>query len=159
MSMRRWQATRGSAFPRQYLRFSRVAVLLFAIITIPMVTHSWAGDATLTLELNKLEPRDKGCRAYMVINNPSESKFQTLKFDLIFFKPDGVIDRRLAIDVSPIYPNKKSVKTFDLEGIACDAIGTILLNEVMDCRSDSGPLTDCLAHLTLSTRAAAQFEK
>jgi hypothetical protein len=159
MSMRRWQVTWGCALPSPSLRFGRVAILLIAIITIPMVTHSWAGDATLTLELNKLEPRDKGCRAYLVINNPSESKFQALKFDLIFFKPDGVIDRRLAIDVSPVYPNKKSVKTFDLEGIACDGIGTILLNEVMDCRNDSGPLTDCLAHLTLSTRAAAQFEK
>jgi hypothetical protein len=158
MSMRRWQVTWGCALPSPSLRFGRVAILLTAFV-IPASTHSSAGDATLTLELNKLEPRDKGCRAYLVINNPSESKFQALKFDLIFFKPDGVIDRRLAIDVSPVYPNKKSVKTFDLEGIACDGIGTILLNEVMDCRNDSGPLTDCLAHLTLSTRAAAQFEK
>jgi hypothetical protein len=145
-----------------FFRYSLLCQTAFALITIlatiaPKLT--WAENGPLSVELNKLEPHDKGCRVYILIGNPNETRFQSLKLDLIFFRPDGVIDRRLAIDVAPVYPNKKTVKTFDLDSITCEAIGTILLNEVMDCRGDNGPIVDCLARLALSSRASARFEK
>ena len=36
-----------------------------------------APGASVSLELNKLEPHDKGCRAYIVVDNPTTAAFQS----------------------------------------------------------------------------------
>jgi hypothetical protein len=119
-----------------------------------------AADAgAIAVELNKLETDSKSCRAYIVVGNPSEAAIQILKLELILFRPDAVIERRLAVDLGPVRPNKKSVKTFELEALPCETIGSILVNDVIDCRDATGPLTDCLARLTFSSRAPVQFSK
>ena len=112
-----------------------------------------------TLELNKLETYDKGCRAYMVVNNGSDATYQSFKLDLVLFQSDGVIGRRFALDLAPLKPQKKTVKLFDLEGIACDKIGSFLINDVLECKSEAGPAPDCLQHLKTSTLTNVQLSK
>lgn len=115
--------------------------------------------APIGVELNKLETAGKNCRAYIVVSNPSDAALQAMKLDLIFFRPDAVIDRRLLVDLGPVRPAKTSVKTFELEALPCDSIGSVLVNDVTDCRDAAGPVADCLARLTVSSRAAAQLTK
>jgi len=123
-----------------------------------LLTWATPGRAS-TLELNKLEPRDRGCRAYFVIGTGNQS-FQTFKVDLILFRKDGIVDRRVAVDLGPLRAGKMTVKTFDLEAASCDQIGTLLLNDVLDCKSDPPAATgDCLADFTLSTRSPVEFKK
>jgi hypothetical protein len=112
-----------------------------------------------TLELNKLEPRENGCRAYLVMGNLGPSGFQNFKLDLIVFRKDGIIDRRLAVDVGPLHAGKTTVRTFDLESTPCNTIGSVLLNDVLDCKLDGGLTTDCLSNLSVSSRASAEFQK
>lgn len=111
------------------------------------------------LELNKLETYDKGCRAYMVVNNSSEDTYQSYKLDLVLFQSDGVIGRRFALDLAPLKPQKKTVKLFELDGVACDKIGSFLINEVMECKTDGGAQSDCLQKLTTSTLTNVQISK
>ena len=118
-----------------------------------------AATGSTTLELNKLETYDKGCRAYMVVNNGSEATYQSFKLDLVLFQSDGVIGRRFALDLAPLKPQKKTVKLFDLEGIACDKIGSFLINDVLECKSEAGPAPDCLQHLKTSTLTNVQLSK
>lgn len=128
----------------------------------PTAPSTAAATATATgpaVELNKLETFDKGCRAYMVINNPTVSSYTGFKLDLVLFQTDGVIGRRFALDLAPLKPNKKSVKLFELDGIACDKIGSFLINDVMECKSDDGTATDCLQKLGTSTLTNVQISK
>jgi hypothetical protein len=118
-----------------------------------------APGPTLALELNKLETYDKGCRAYMVINNTGDSAYQAVKLELVMFQPDGVIAKRIAIDLAPVKASKKIVKLFDIEGLACDKVANVLLNDVMECKADTGIVPDCLARVTLSSVAGAGFTK
>lgn len=118
-----------------------------------------ADAPAVTVELNKLETQGKGCRAYLVIDNPSDAVFQSLKLDLVFFRTDGIIDRRLLIDLSPVRAAKKSVRIFDLDALACDAIGSVLVNEVAECRDAAGPVADCADRLKVSSRAGASLTK
>jgi hypothetical protein len=118
-----------------------------------------AADPAIGVELNKLETYDKGCRAYVVVNNAGEAAYQTMKLDLVLFQPDGVIARRFAVDLAPLKAAKKTVKLFDIEGLACDKVSSVLVNEVMDCKSESGPVADCLSKMTLSSVAAAPLTK
>lgn len=115
--------------------------------------------AGLSLELNKLETYDKGCRAYTVVNNATDTTYQSFKLDLVLFQSDGIIGKRVALDLSPVKPQKKTVKLFELDGIACDKIGSFLINDVLDCKSDSGPAENCLQNLKTSTLTSVQLSK
>jgi hypothetical protein len=118
-----------------------------------------AAPSGTSLELNKLETYDKGCRAYMVVNNTTDTAYSAFKLDLVLFQTDGVIGRRFALDLAPVRAQKKTVKLFELDGIACDKIGSFLINDVMDCKSETGPAENCLQKLTVSTLTTVQLSK
>ena len=98
-------------------------------------------------------------RAYFVVGNKTSTAYQELKLDLVLFRPDGVIGRRFAVDLGPLKPDKKSVKLFDIEGTACDQVGSFLINDVMECKSDTGPVADCLKDIGVSTLTNVQLNK
>ena len=124
------------------------------------VTDGAAADpGFVSLELNKLEPHEKSCRAYLVVNNHTDAAFQSVKLDLVMFQSDGVIGRRFALELAPLRPKKRMVKLFDLDGIACERVGNFLLNDVIDCQSDSGPVGDCLARIEVSALGGIQLSK
>ncbi len=135
-----------------------------AALFAPLAT---AGDATpaaaaapaISVELNKLEPVEKGCRVYTVVDNPGAIGFQTLKLDLILFHTDGVIGRRLMLDLAPLKSAKKTVKMFDLDGTPCDKIGSFLVHDVMECKTDTGPVEKCLDAITLKSLSNVQISK
>lgn len=118
-----------------------------------------ADPGFVSLELNKLEPHEKSCRAYLVVNNHTEAAFQSVKLDLVMFQSDGVIGRRFALELAPLRPKKRTVKLFDLDGVACERVGNFLLNDVIECQTDSGPVGDCLARLEVSALGPIQLAK
>jgi len=117
------------------------------------------GGEGVTVELNKLEPSDKGCRAYIVVSNPTGASYDAYKLDLVLFQTDGVIGRRLALDLAPVRADKRTVKLFDLEGTQCDTIGNFLVNDVLDCKTASGPASNCLANLKVKSLTKAEISK
>lgn len=117
------------------------------------------GGEGITLELNKLEKSDKGCRAYVVVSNTTQTTYETYKLDLVLFQSDGVIGRRLALDLSPVRPDKRTVKLFDLEGTKCDEIGSFLINDVLDCRTSAGTASNCLANLKVKSLTKVEISK
>jgi hypothetical protein len=118
-----------------------------------------AATPAISVELNKLEPVEKGCRVYTVVDNPGTVGFQTLKLDLILFHTDGVIGRRLMLDLAPLKSAKKTVKMFDLDGTPCEKIGSFLVHDVMECKADTGPVDKCLDAITLKSLSNVQISK
>ncbi|MBN9290439.1 MAG: hypothetical protein J0H36_04800 [Hyphomicrobium denitrificans] len=114
---------------------------------------------SVKIELNKLEPVEKGCRAYLVVNNATPTSYQSFKVDLVLFQADGVIGKRFSLELGPLRTKKKSVKLFDIDAIACDRIGSLLINDVMECKSESGPVEHCLQNLTTSTLTKVELSK
>ncbi|MBY0558327.1 hypothetical protein [Hyphomicrobium sp.] len=149
------------AFKRHCLAYALVLSVGAAAthaVADPAATPASTAPAT-HVELNKLESSEKGCRAYMVVNNPSETTYQSFKIDLVLFQTDGVIGRRFSIDLAPLRPKKKSVKLFEIDGIQCDKIGSLLINDVMDCKAEAGPVSGCLENLKTSTLTNVQLSK
>jgi hypothetical protein len=124
----------------------------------PAPAASGQGNS-IAIELNKLEAEGQNCRAYFVVGNKSGTEYQELKLDLVLFRPDGVIGRRFAVDLGPLKADKQSVKLFDIEGTACDQVGSFLINDVMECKAASGPVSDCLKNISVSTRTEVQLNK
>lgn len=118
-----------------------------------------AAPEGISLELNKLEASDKGCRAYVVVSNPTGTTYDAYKLDLVMFQPDGIIGRRFALDLAPLKPSKRTVKLFDLDGTQCDGIGSFLINDVLECRSGAGPVSDCLASMKVNSLTKVEISK
>ena len=113
----------------------------------------------LSVELNKLEPQGAGCRAYVVVQNDDDTAYKTFKLDLVLFQTDGIIGRRFAMDLAPLKAKKRTVKLFDLDNIACDKIGSLLINDIVECTADAGPVENCLAGITVKSLTSAQLTK
>jgi hypothetical protein len=136
------------------------AALLFATMAfLALGNGAQAGSGALSVELNKLESQDHGCRAYVVVTNKSTTTYQVLKLDLVLFQPDGVIGRRFAIDLGPLKSDKRTVKLFDIDATSCDQVRSFLINDVLECKADSGPIPHCLAQIATSSLTEAQFTK
>ncbi len=120
----------------------------------------------LTLELNKLEPVPAtsggagDCRAYIVATDPEGgAKVDALRLDLVLFGTDGVIARRIALDVGPIQPGRIQVRPFELRDLPCDSIGQILINDTMLCKIGGTDFPDCMDRLRTSSRVSAKLTK
>ena len=114
---------------------------------------------SITFELNKLEPSEKGCRAYIVVSNTSSTAYDAFKLDLVMFKTDGIIGRRFALNLAPLRPAKRAVKLFDLDDTKCEDIGSFLVNDVMECRAGDQADQDCLARLKVSSLTKVDISK
>jgi hypothetical protein len=115
--------------------------------------------STIGFELNRLEDQGGNCRAYLVITNPESAEFSGFTLDLVVFDRGGTIMHRLAVDVAPLRPKKTSVKVFDIKETACGGIGSILVNDVIRCRDNSGDVAGCVNRLTTSSKLAVALLK
>jgi hypothetical protein len=115
--------------------------------------------AQVGVELNKLETIDNGCRIYVVVDNKSDTEYKTLKLDLVLFRTDGIVDQRFFVDLAPLRKQKRIVKLFELSKVSCDDIGSFLVNDVVECRSDAESMDNCLARLSVSSLTKAKLSK
>jgi hypothetical protein len=147
---RRWRPAR---------HLGAVLTVLGGLLTGESLAAGPAPDEALAIELNKLEPNGEACRAHLVIKNGSAQHFEALKLDLVMFDRDGVVARRLAVQAAPLPLGKTSLKVFDIDGGDCAAIGSILLNDVLDCRPAPTSAAGCLGLVAASARGDVPFIK
>jgi hypothetical protein len=125
---------------------------LLAAGTLPAL----AEDPPVVVELNRLEEKGADCRAYLLLDNRGKTAFDVFKLDLVVFDKGGVIARRLALDVGPMRAEKKGVKVFDLSGLACPDVSSILVNDVIDC---GGKDRDCVGMIQVQSRGSVKLTK
>lgn len=183
-------SSRASTVTVQLARALAVAAALAPVVMVPVATAQTAAttpaapytpsDAAanetksaavvpqskdrIAIELNKVEVLPNGCRTYLVIDNGGDAAYAALKLDLVLFQTDGVIGRRVALDLAPLRAKKRSVKLFDLDGTKCDDIASLLINDVMDCKvtpPGGAAVSDpaCLDRIELKTITKVQISK
>jgi hypothetical protein len=140
-------------------RLAGPALLALALASPGAALAQEAGRETVTIELNKLEPQENACRAYLVVKNDGAQAFESLKLDLVMFDKGGVVAKRLAVQAAPLPVGKTSLKVFDVEGHACPDIGSILLNDVLECTPSPAAPGGCLAQIAVSARGDLSFLK
>jgi hypothetical protein len=115
----------------------------------------------LRIELNRLEPREGGaCRVWLVLNNGGAEPLDPLRLDLVLFGRDGVVARRVAVDVGPLPAGRTGARIFDLAGQGCDTIGSLLMNDVLACGADPAARSPCAERATLASRVdGVAFQK
>jgi hypothetical protein len=116
-----------------------------------------AQPAVLSLELNALQPSDKGCRLTFVIANHLSGDITKAAFEIALFDRTGVVDRLTVLDFRELPRGKTKVSRFDLPGADCGKIGRILVNSATACSGSGIEPADCLAKLQTATRAKVEF--
>lgn len=142
-------------------RAFRVTFWLAGILvySISVVSAAAAQGSGLRMELNKLEERGEACRAYLVLENAIDADFSAFKIDFVMFDGNGVIAKRLAVDVAPLRPGKTTVQLFDVPGVACADTGRILINDVIDCRVGEEKRQNCIAFVIPASRTDVELVK
>ena len=118
-----------------------------------------AAPEPVAIELNRLDDQGPSCRASFVITNPGPDAFSGFKLDLAVFDRGGTIARRLAADIAPLRAEKTSVKIFDIPDTSCAAIGSILINDVLDCRAGDSAVADCVGRIAVTSKLPVKLLK
>ena len=129
----------------------RLGLAIAALLLAALTTAHAAQDDSINVELNSVEAAQAKCRLAFVIDNKDEIALETLKLDLAVFNRDGVVQRRLVIEMGPVRRAKTMVRTFEIDG-DCSQIGSILVNDVTACAP--GEPGACLDRLTLTSRVS-----
>ncbi|MGD1878904.1 MAG: Tat pathway signal protein [Kiloniellaceae bacterium] len=136
-----------------------VVALLSGLAAAGPATAQVAPEKAIAVELNKLEPIGEACRAYLGVKNASAEAFDSLKLDLVRGDGEGVVAKRRAVQAAPLPAGKTSLKVFDIAGHDCAGIGSILLNDVLDCAPAPTEGAGCLALIAASARGSVPFIK
>lgn len=150
--------------PSGFTRCLSVVVFLMLVVGLrPATAADKPAAGRIQIELNKLEQTEAGqCRVYLLLRNKTGNRFSELQLDLVSMDKDGIIAGRLAVDVGPFNAGKFSVRLFDMPSLACDGIGSLLLNDVLGCKApDAQPALDAPACLNLidpSSKAGVPFQ-
>ncbi len=139
------------------LRTLVAALAVAAVSTLPVVAQETAAAPSLALELNALQPSDAGCRVTFLATNGLAGQIDKATFEVALFGTGGGIDRLVSLDFKALAKGKTKVLQFELSGLRCDAVSRVLVNDVTACEGEGIAAGDCLANLTTSTRAKAEF--
>jgi hypothetical protein len=128
-------------------RYLLAAAVVLAGLSGVVRAQPAARSSQAGIELNRLEARAEGCRVWLLLRNPTTVGHDRLRLDLLLFGRDGVIARRMLIDAGQLPAEKTMARIFDAPGLACDAIGSVLLNDIPMCGTEP-----CLPHFATSSR-------
>lgn len=131
-----------------------------AAVAVCAALPAMAEPGRLLVELNKFEEIETGgCRAFFLFRNQTEMSFAGFEMSLAILDTNGVIDRLLAIDASPLPVARTTLKLFEIPDTTCADISEILLHELTSCRPQNADEMDCFPILDLNSRTSAALVK
>lgn len=132
-----------------------VAAALLAVAPAALAQES--STPALTLELNGLQPSEKGCRLTFVIANDLGGDLTRAAFEIVLFDDAGAVDRLMVLDFNELPAGKTKVSRFNLAGVDCAKIGRVLINSLAECNGRSVDTDACMKGLKTSNRTSITF--
>jgi hypothetical protein len=111
----------------------------------------------LSLELNAVQPSDKGCRFTFVILNDLGADLDSAAFEVALFNTDGVVDRLTVLDFKELPAGKTKVTRFDLPGTDCAKVSRVLVNNATKCSGKGIKPDACMSALKTDTKGRIAF--
>lgn len=137
------------------------ARLLFALFALPLLAGPASGQpadaASLTIELNTLQPAQGGCRLSFVAASTLESDIEKVSYEMVLFDQGGLVERITLFDFRDIPAGKTRVRQFDLPGTECKAISRVLVNDAKACTGPDLDPAACMRQLKTATKSSVAF--
>lgn len=133
-----------------------------AALSILAAAGSASGQETsptpaLTLELNALQPSEKGCRLTFVVTNNLSAALDKVGFEIALFNQAQVVDRITLLDFKELPQGKTKVRRFDLGELDCTKITRVLVNDSTECSGAGIDPKACIRQLSPVTKSSVQF--
>lgn len=125
-----------------------------AILALCLPLPALAQDAapTLSVELNGADTVEGACRLTFLVENGLGTDLTQLALETVVLTTDGIVERLTLFDFRDLPTDRPRVRQFDLAGITCDAIGSVLINGTATCSGDGVDPAACGSALALSSR-------
>ena len=114
-------------------------------------------EPRLAIELNALQPSDRGCRVTFVATNHLEGDLDRAAYELAFFDTDGLVARLAVVDFLDLVQGRTKVRQFEFAGMDCSAVGRILVNDLAECSGTDVAAASCMSRLSLDNKTSIQF--
>lgn len=111
----------------------------------------------LTLELNALQPSDKGCRLTFIATNNLNAPLDKAAFEIALFNHAQVVDRITVLDFKDLPQGKTKVRRFDLADTDCSKIARVLVNDATECSGAGVDPKACIRQLDPTTKSGVRF--
>ena len=112
---------------------------------------------SLLVELNALQPSERGCRFTFVVTNRLGGELKSAAFELVLFDKAGMVSRITVVDFKELPEGKTKVRQFDFSGIDCGNLGRILVNDATECSGTGVEPKACIRYLKTETRSETVF--
>lgn len=155
MRSRQEEAVFGAPGLRLARGFAAMAGLCLALIPTAIL----AQPAGIDLELNRLEPTDKGCMMSFVIRNGLASPIEEASYEMVLFNREGLVERLTVFNFGALAAGKTVVRQFELAGSGCEGIGRLLVNGAKSCKGEGLSADGCVAALSTSSKAGVALDK
>ena len=142
---------------RLFLRSLVAAATFGAVAASAQDAQQAAAQPSLTVELNALQPSERGCRFTFVVTNQLGGELKSAAFELVLFDKAGMVSRITIVDFKDLPEGKTKVRQFDFSGIDCANLGRILVNDATECAGDGIEPKACIRHLKTETRSETVF--
>lgn len=132
-------------------RLAPVALLLGAAMFF--IPGQGQGETPrLSVELNRIEARDTACQLVFVTQDATGAGLEQLVLEVVLFDRAGGVAALSLLDFQDVPAGGLRVRSFDMPGLECGAIGRLLVNATATCAPQGAPGCDALA---LSSRIEA----
>jgi hypothetical protein len=130
--------------------------LAFALLSAP--TGSDAQQRLLTIELNRMQPSQDGCRLSFMAVNRLGANLDRTALEIVIFDADSIVSQMLLLDFGQLPNQKTKVVEFDLS-LQCEEISRVLVNDVAECAAaeEQNMVEQCFNALRTSNRAEIEF--
>ena len=134
-------------------------LFLSMLPVLSAVSSAMAADGVISIELNKVDDTEQGCRPLFLFDNRSGHQLNKFQVELVLFDDKGVYSRQVLMDMAPLYVDKKVVASFLINETACDEIGSMLVNALPSCANTTGADLNCIGLLEVSSKSSIPLEK
>ncbi|MBZ9807876.1 MULTISPECIES: hypothetical protein [unclassified Mesorhizobium] len=133
------------------------SALAMSLAAVPAWAQESAPAPALILELNGVQPSEKGCRLTFVVTNNLGADLSKAAFEIALFNDAGVVDRLTVLDFKDLPAGKTKVTRFDLAGTNCVKVSRVLINSATECVGTGVEPNTCMRKLKTDAKTSIAF--
>jgi hypothetical protein len=132
------------------------SILAFALLSGS--TGSGAQQKLLTIELNRMQQSQNGCRLSFMAVNKLGTGLEKTALEIVIFDADNIVSQMLLLDFGRLPNDKTKIVEFDLS-LQCEQISRVLVNDIAECAGaeEQNLAEDCFNALRTLNRAEIEF--
>jgi len=126
------------------------AALLLTCVATNVAAQESVSDPRLIVELNTAQSTETACRLSFMVTNEHPEEIASAVFETVLFNADGSVNELTLFDFGSLPSNRPRIRQFDVPGLACGDLGSLLINGATTC--DATDSSMCANTLELKTR-------